>query len=180
MNPVPSNILLTGKPGVGKTTLVQDLCRRLEKHNPAGFYTAEVRHSGKRQGFELVSLEARRMVLAHTSLAGEAEVGKYKVDVSGLEDFLRELRLDDPQTALVVIDEIGKMECLSGLFIRQVREVLDSPRPLLATVAQKGGGFIREVKQRPDVHLVEITPENRDRLPRELHRDLSSLLESVS
>ena len=62
------------KPGVGKTTLVQTLCRELQAFNPAGFYTAEIRVKGKRQGFELISLDSGRMILAHTNMIGEAKV----------------------------------------------------------------------------------------------------------
>ena len=40
--------------------------------------------------------------------------------------------------------------------------------PVLATVAMKGGGLIAEVKAREAVWLVEVTPENRDRLPGEI------------
>ncbi len=79
MNRKPSNILLTGKPGVGKTTLVQTLCRQLEPYNPTGFYTTEVRDRGKRLGFELVGLDGARMTLAHVNMAGEDKVGKYNI-----------------------------------------------------------------------------------------------------
>lgn len=173
-----SNILITGKPGVGKTTLVQSLCRELQAFSPAGFYTAEIRNQGKRRGFELVGSDGRRMTLAHTDIHGESRVGKYSVDVSGLEAFLNKLNLNDPATSLVVIDEIGKMECLSRAFVKLVREMLDSPTPVIATVAEKGGGFIRDVKQRPDVQLVEVNHDNRDTLAEDLKRHLWDLLDT--
>src|SRR5262245_49824049 len=40
--------------------------------------------------------------------------------------------------------------------------------PVLATIALKGGGFISEVKARPDVRLVAVDPVNRDGLPNQL------------
>jgi nucleoside-triphosphatase len=46
-----------------------------------------------------------------------------------------------------------------------MRRILDGPIPLLATIALKGGGFIAEVKDRPDVRIVEVLHENRDDLP---------------
>jgi nucleoside-triphosphatase THEP1 len=36
---------------------------------------------------------------------------------------------------------------------------------VLATIALKGNDFIREIKQRLDIHLLEVTHSNRDRLP---------------
>jgi len=64
-----------------------------------------------------------------------------------------------------VVDEIGKMESLSPRFAVAVRAALDSPVPVLGTIARSGGALIAEVRRRPDVTLVEVTLENRDGLP---------------
>jgi len=68
------------------------------------------------------------------------------------------------------------MECFSGAFCDKVRVLLDSAVPVLGTVALKGGGFIAEVKARDDVALFEVTVKNRDVLPGEILRILSSRL----
>lgn len=167
-------ILITGKPGTGKTTLVRTLCSRLEYLNPTGFYTAEIRIQGKRQGFELIALNGQRMTLAHTSLQGQFRVGKYLVDVAGFEAFLDGLDLQAPGAGFVVIDEIGKMECFSGKFVQYVNTALKSYKPLVATVAAKGGGFISVVKSKPGVELVELTEQNRDQLLEDLEQHLVS------
>jgi len=70
-----------------------------------------------------------------------------------------------PGVRLIVVDEIGKMESLSNRFADAVRTALDSPVPLLGTIARSGAGLIAEVRRRPDVTLVEVTLENRDGLP---------------
>ena len=44
----------------------------------------------------------------------------------------------------------------------------DGEVPLLGTIALKGGGFIREVKQRDDVELITVTTSNRNNLPVEM------------
>ena len=170
------NILITGSPGTGKTTLVRSLCHSLKDFNPAGFYTQEIREKGKRLGFELVSLDGPGMILAHTDSPGDFQVGRYVVDVSGFDRFLKRLRLDNTQTGLIVIDEIGKMECFSDNFAALVYTALDSPRPVLATVAAKGGGLIAAVKKRPDVEVVELTLHNRNELAPELERRIRNFL----
>ena len=71
----------------------------------------------------------------------------------------------NPDVELIVVDEIGKMELLSNRFRRLVREVLNSDRQVLASIALGGERFIREIKQRPDVHLLEVAQGNRERLP---------------
>ena len=69
-----AHTLITGLPGVGKTTLIRGLARRLAAYNPAGFYTEEIRNAeGKREGFQIVTLCGRRQVLSHIDLPDAAE-----------------------------------------------------------------------------------------------------------
>jgi len=66
------------------------------------------------------------------------------------------------------VDEIGKMECLSARFVAHMRRILDGRVPLIATVAQRGAGFIAEVKRREDCELLTLTRANRDAMPQQL------------
>jgi len=162
------NLLITGLPGVGKTTLIKKLSEELRYLHPAGFYTAEIREEGIRKGFELVSLEGRRGVLSHINIKSPYRVGRYKVDIKSFEDFLDGISFFDDSTGLVIIDEIGKMECLSDQFKKLIKELLDSEKWVIATIALKGSGLIEEIKKRQDVKLFEITKGNRDFLLREI------------
>jgi nucleoside-triphosphatase len=168
-----SHILITGLPGVGKTTLIRGIATGLAKHHPAGFYTEEIRNAqGMREGFQLRSLCGHQLVLAHVSLHGPYRVGRYGVDVAGFERLLEDLDLTHSPTQLIILDEIGKMECLSRRFIQEVTELLDGQKTLIATIALKGEGFIRQVKDRPDCRLVTVTRENRSRLLNEIASEL--------
>ena len=62
----------------------------------------------------------------------------------------------------------GEMECHCPQFIKSIRSLLGEPVPLVATVALRGGGFIAEVKKRPDVQVVEVTQANRGELPAQI------------
>jgi nucleoside-triphosphatase len=96
-------------------------------------------------------------------------VGRYGVEPGRLVPLIEEeLVRPDGTVDLFLIDEIGKMECACPAFMTVVRRVLDGPVPVLATVALRGGGFIAEVKARPDAHIVEVAPGNRDDLPERL------------
>jgi nucleoside-triphosphatase len=64
-----------------------------------------------------------------------------------------------------LIDEIGKMECHCPQFVASMRTLLGTPVPLVATIALRGGGFIAELKNRPDVQIVEVNQANRRALP---------------
>jgi nucleoside-triphosphatase len=158
------NILITGLPGVGKTTLIMKLVQKLGRLNPVGFYTSEIRERGIRKGFELVSLKGARQILSSVDIKSQFRVGKYGVDIAGFDEFLDTIDFLDPSYGLTIIDEIGKMECLSDKFRKIVSEILDSSRPAIFVIALKGNGIIAEIKRRQDIQLLEITMANRERL----------------
>ncbi len=158
------NILITGVPGVGKTTLITRLCDKLKNFSIAGFYTTEIREGGARKGFALVSLDGRKSILSHLDVKGRFMVGRYGVDVRGFEEFLDSIDLEGSSADIIVIDEIGKMECFSRQFKDLLLSLLDSRKVIIATVAFKGDQFISQAKQRPDAQLYKVTIQNRDSL----------------
>ena len=164
------NFLITGVPGIGKTTLIKKLSEELRDLNPVGFYTSEIRERGVRKGFELVSLDGKKAILSHTGIKSPHRVGKYRVDVKGFEEFLDTIPFLSSQTACIIVDEIGKMECFSDKFRRIMKEILDSEKLVIATIAIKGGGFIEQIKKRQDAKLFELTQSNRESLLLEIKR----------
>ena len=179
MSPARKNILLTGLPGVGKTTLIRRLSEELKDLHPAGFYTEEIREEGVRKGFELISLDGKRGLLSHVEIKSPYRVGKYRVDVKGFEGFLDSIAFFAPETKLIIIDEIGKMECLSLEFKRLIKEILNSEKMIIATIAFKGSGLIEEIKKRNDIRLFEITEKNRDSLLSEIFSYLKKSSDNV-
>jgi nucleoside-triphosphatase len=165
---VKKNILLTGLPGVGKTTLIKRLSNALSELRPIGFYTEEIREKGVRKGFGLISLDGKRGLLSHVGIDSPYRVGKYRVDLKGFEDFLEGIAFFDPDTNFIIVDEIGKMECFSHKFIRMINDIMSSEKMLIATIALKGSGLIEEIKRRDDVKLFEITQDNRNSLLEEI------------
>jgi nucleoside-triphosphatase len=162
----PRHILLTGRPGIGKTTVIVRLVERLQHLKVAGFYTEEMRERGQRRGFRATTFSDRSIVMAHVDIKTRHRVGRYGVDVPAFEQLVL------PELArpadLILIDEIGKMECFSSSFVSTVRSLLDAATPVIATVAVSGGGFIAEVKSRPDVEILNVTYENRSDLPKSI------------
>jgi nucleoside-triphosphatase len=160
----PHVLLITGRPGVGKTTAIRRVAEALERGGLRGFYTEEIREGGERSGFRLVSFDGAAPVIAHVGFAKTWRVGKYGVDVAALDAAAGLLR-PDPRARLHLVDEIGKMECLSEKFVAAMRALLSRPTPVVATVGARGSGFMAEVKTRPECELWEITRGNRDDMP---------------
>lgn len=161
-------VLLTGRPGCGKTTLVKRVVNKLALP-PGGFYTEEMRERGQRVGFKLVTLDGEEAVFAHVNFKTRERLGKYGLNLSALEAVgVKAIREAVRTRQLVVIDEIGPMEIRSPLFRDAVNQALESDLPLLATIFARPLPFTEKIKSRRDVMLIEIRPENRERLVREL------------
>jgi nucleoside-triphosphatase len=167
-------ILLVGRPGVGKTTVVRRLARLLSsmRVSLAGFTTEEIRVAGRRVGFVVESLSGEHGVLAHVDLAGPPRVGKYGVDLAAFE------RIALPGLAapadVVVIDELGRMELASAPFRDAVQALFDREIPVVATMHAHHDPFTDALKRRPHVELVHVTERKREELPARLAEGLGS------
>ena len=105
------HVLLTGSPGVGKTTLCKKVAERLK--NVQGFYTEEVRDDrGIRQGFDVISLQSPQIrkplsvADAPPAIKGP-KVGKYTVMTEDFESVAIPC-LSNIKSKVLIIDEIGK------------------------------------------------------------------------
>jgi nucleoside-triphosphatase len=134
----------------------------------AGFTTAEVRGAaGERLGFRILTVEGKQAELARVGLRSRVHVGRYGVDVEAFERLaLPELARGDVD--LIVIDEIGKMECASRRFCRAVEDTLDAPVNVLATLGIGQLPFFQTVRLRLDIEVLALTERNRDTLVAEV------------
>ena len=161
------NILLTGPPRIGKSTLIEKIVSRLERP-VTGFLTREIKQKRRRVGFSIVTLDGKTGLLAHQDIKGRPRVGKYGVDIEQIDKLaVPSMRPLDANT-IVIIDEIGKMECFSALFRETLVQVLDSENPVIASIALYGPPFIQDIKTRSDIFLIEVTEKNRNALVEEL------------
>jgi len=165
--------LLTGRPGVGKTTCLRNVLELLQI--PAGgFFTEEIRERGKRAGFSLVTLDGRRSTLARVDRVGPPRVGKYRVSLNAMHRVgIPAIREAVRTGCLVVIDEIGKMELAAPTFRAAVEEALQAGVDVLGTILAAPHPWADRIKAHPAVRLLEVTPANRDSLPRRLARELA-------
>ena len=170
------NLLVTGRPGVGKTTLIERVLEQLAV-DTGGFYTREILKDGTRVGFSIAGLNGRTGVLAHVDLASPFRVGKYGVNRDDLER-VGVTAIDEALggAALIVMDEIGRMELCSPAFQDAVVRALDSHTPVLGTLQDRKNDFLDSVRARPDVSVVRVNSGNRECLVPVLRDEILELL----
>ncbi|KAF3440876.1 hypothetical protein FNV43_RR19162 [Rhamnella rubrinervis] len=181
--------LVTGPPGVGKTTLIIRVFESLKASNPSlklqGFFTREIRQGSERVGFEVVTLDGRKAPLASTTISSPESfrwptVGKYKVDIASFESLaLPELQVRE-DTNLFVIDEVGKMELYSSSFFPAILKILESNIPVLASVPIPKSGrdipAVARLKNHPGATIFTLNASNRDSVKEQMHSQLVDLL----
>jgi nucleoside-triphosphatase len=159
------NILLTGKPGIGKTTIIKKILKKL-KNECGGFYTEEIREKGERKGFKIITLDGREDILAHINFDTEYKVGKYKVNILAFEKTaLPSIEDAIKNKKFIIIDEIGKMELFSKKFIDVLFKALQSNKIVIGVIKQKDTPLTRKIKRRSDTKIYQVDEENRDILP---------------
>jgi nucleoside-triphosphatase len=155
------NILLSGPPRSGKSTLIEKVVRQI-KRPATGFFTRELREKGIRVGFRIDTLDGKTGLLAHQNIKSKYRVGKYGVNLEDIDQIAVPSMLPSVADQIVVIDEIGKMECFSRLFKETLLRVLFGENQVIGSIAIKGDRFIQSIKDRDDVILVSISESTRD------------------
>ncbi len=166
------HLLITGRPGSGKTTLIKESIEMALGLGLSvyGFYTEEIRREGQRVGFTVKVLPYRKS----GRLAGLGKgpdgvfqpYGKYKVYVKHFEELvIPVLEKAVRQADLIVIDEIGGMELLSKPFGQRVRKLLRAHRPpVLGTIQLKKVHLIDKWGINDRVRLLEVSERTRKRV----------------
>jgi nucleoside-triphosphatase len=162
-------LILTGSPGVGKTTVLAKTASTLKEHNVrvGGMFSREVREGTARVGFEIIDIiSLKRGWLAHINQQTGPHVGKYHVNIGDLESVGVLAIKDAVETCDVVsIDEIGPMELFSTKFKEASQKALDGKKLIVAVVNLKAQDrLVLEAKNRADAETFTVSTENRDNL----------------
>ncbi|MCX7679198.1 MAG: nucleoside-triphosphatase [Spirochaetes bacterium] len=168
------NIFLTGAPSSGKTTVIKKIIGMLP-YPKSGFYTEEERVEGRRVGFILHSLDGKMGYLAHQNIVSPYRVRRYGVDIHNIET-IAVPAIKPIANHIIIMDEIGKMECFSEIFKQAALRALDSDNIVVGTITLGGDDFILQIKQRNDIHITEVTLQNRDTLPVQIVEKINKLI----
>ena len=156
------NILITGPPKVGKTTLINNLVNKSNK-SVIGFVTNEIKEKGDRTGFNIQTFSGLEFPLASKSnFSSKFRVSSYGVYVENIEAIINKLykELQDSKFDLIIIDEIGKMELFSPLFKKFLEQSLET-RKVLGTIMLRDNYFTKKIKVRLDTTVFHLNRENK-------------------
>src|SRR5262245_47811186 len=159
-------LLLTARPGIGKTTVIRRVTNALVGERIAGFYTEEQRSRGSRTGFRIVTLDGRSRPMAGIDIRSPQRVGKYGVDVAMI-DTVAETALAPEAARCSWWTKSARWSALPGVS-SQRSDGYPQPIGSWSRVALKGDGLIAGVKRLPGIVLREVTAQNRKHLPEEL------------
>ncbi len=168
---------MTGAPSSGRTTVIKKILQRINCP-VTGFYTEEERVGGIRCGFMMRTTDGLCAYLAHQDIPSEYRIRRFGVSIENIETVaISSITLKEGY--VIILDEIGKMECFSPKFITAAQWALDSENIVIGTITLGyANNFIRAVKERDDIEIIEVTGANRDVLPEVILDELRHSLQS--
>jgi nucleoside-triphosphatase len=177
--------LLTGDPGVGKTTVVSKVVWKVQAsgYSVGGILTRERRNHGRRTGFEIIDLlSGKTGELSSSELRTGPKVGKYAVNIQEFEKIgVNALKMAIDKADVVVCDEIGPMELLSPAFRRTATELLhETEKPKILVLHKRlKDPLLDAFRAAKECRMTEVTYENRDSLASEIVDEVNRFFHSV-
>ncbi|MEI4828234.1 NTPase [Bacillus sp. FJAT-53711] len=154
-----NHFFLTGKPRVGKTTVLKKIISKIGVENFSGFYTEEIVENSNRTGFKIVSLNGEESVIADVNSKSDIRVGRYGVNVSEFERIAIQ-SIQNNAKKIIVIDEIGPMQIASQTFLSIINQFMQDSQTVLGTIYYDSHPKIDEIKTNSKMKIYELTRGN--------------------
>jgi len=126
-------------------------------------------------GFLMETLSGKKGLLAHEEIKSSFHIRRYGVSIENIESLAVPSIIPSSEEEIIIIDEIGKMECFSERFRKAAINALDLENVVLGTIPAGGTDFIRGIKERKDIKIYEVTVQNRDGLPEYLVGEIEKI-----
>ncbi len=158
--------VITGPPGVGKSTVISRVILRLKSAGiiVGGCTTSEKRDKGVRIGFGIRDLtDGSTGELASAESRLGPKIGRYRVNLRDLAEIgAKGLLKAATSSELIVIDEVGPMELVSPEFRRGVAACLASGKPMLVVLHERlDDDLLNTIREKAN-EAHSLTVENRD------------------
>lgn len=162
-------ILLTGKPGVGKSTVVEKFISRSSLPIEWVMTKAILEpKTGRRLGFVAENSAGKRQTISHkTDIHSSVAVGENRVAVKAVDevfsDFLE--KVQNSEGSLTIIDEIGPIQLLSPRFNDLLGRIFTTDRGTILATIHYTDERLREYRDNAEYLLLEVSAINRGMLP---------------
>ncbi|MBO0995568.1 nucleoside-triphosphatase [Bacillus sp. SD088] len=165
--------LLTGKPRMGKTTMIKKLINEIGIDICGGFYTEEITNSYDRIGFQCVSINGGSVEIANVESPSKTRIGRYGMDIEAFESFAIKVLQDALSSKkIIVIDEIGFMQLLSTSFQKMILDIVSNNHIVLGTVPLDSHAEIDKIKYLKKAKIINLNETNRDNISEFLVKDI--------
>lgn len=155
------NLFLTGPVQVGKTTLLNLIIQTLNV-KIYGFYTKPYSNNSSVIGYKMFdytsTIEPFTIGIKDTPTTCQPVIENF--ETNGVSLLNTALESDD----MIILDELGILESKAYEFQEKILECLDSNNLVLGVIKKKHNTFLSQIRNRKDVIIIEVTPENRDSL----------------
>jgi nucleoside-triphosphatase len=177
-------LLLTGSPGVGKTTVLAKTVTilRAKGYSVGGMISREALEGGVRVGFEILDLcSQKRGWLAHVNQKSGSQIGKYRVNLEDLDSVgVQAIARAVENCDVVAVDEVGPMELFSEKFRDAVWNALESTKLVIAVVHWKAtDSLINHAKNLKEAETITVTADNRETLSELLAEKAARFLKEI-
>ena len=158
--------ILTGAPGVGKSTAVIRAARALKDRglNVGGIVSKELRTNNIRVGFEFIDLNTNDTGVLASITGNGPKIGKYFVDLSGCRFAAERLCRAINNCDVIFCDEIGPMELKSREFIDSAKKLLDVDKKTIVVVHQWLQHPLTEQFRKKSSLLISLDLANREKV----------------
>ena len=123
----------------------------------------------------LQTLAGKTAYLAHQDINSELRIRRYGVSIRNIDTIAVPSISSSDNSTIIILDEIGKMECFSEDFKTAAVKILDSPNIVIGTITLGGDDFIASIRNRQDIEVLEVNQDNRNALPDVILRKISDL-----
>jgi len=164
-----SNIFVTGSIHVGKSTVINSVINALPGWKINGFQTIPIYKGKQRTGFIFKSQDGDQQCFAHTDLNTSDRFDIYHFDLTIFEEFgVRTLEKALQESDLIIMDEIGAMECKAVKFQHVLMQCLDSSIFVLGAFQKRATWFYDALQSRDDTKIFTISETNREAVPQRI------------
>lgn len=163
------NIFLTGERQAGKSTLLNRVLKE-GAYSIAGFKTLPCYSDNERIGFYIENMLGGRVPpkLSFISRKISQDVWVPVVETfekEGVEILKESLKV---KPDIILMDELGFLENEALNFKKHVKYCLDSDILVIGVIKPLNTPFLDSIRSREDVKVIEVKPENREKVYEEL------------